>query len=77
MTKKDAPVLGLTADDFLVTDNGVRQSVAVLDRSSTPTTAVLALDISASVSGDRLARLRAAAETFLHAMAARDEAALV
>jgi VWFA-related protein len=77
VTKKDAPVLGLTAEDFVVTDDGVRQHVEVLDRSSTPTTAVLALDVSASVTGDRLARLRAAAETFLRTMAPRDEAALV
>jgi VWFA-related protein len=77
VTRKDAPVLGLTANDFVLTDNGVRQRVAVLDRDSIPTTAVLVLDASASVAGERLAHLRAAARTFLRGMAPRDEAALV
>src|SRR4030095_4970273 len=77
VTRKDAPVLGLTADDFVVTDNRVRQRVAVVDRDLLPTTAVLALDVSASVAGERLAQLRAAAAAFLRGMAPRDESALV
>lgn len=77
VTKKDAPVTGLTAEDFLVTDNGIRQRVQVVDREATPTTAILALDLSASVAGEPLARLRAAAGAFLRGMDARDEAALV
>ena len=77
VTRKDAPVLGLTADDFVVTDNGVRQRVALADRDSTPTTAVLALDLSASVAGERLAQLRAAAAAFLRGMSPRDLAGLV
>jgi VWFA-related protein len=77
VTKRDAPVLGLSADDFVVTDNGIRQRVALVDRESVPTTAVLALDVSLSVAGEKLARLRAAAWAFLRGMAERDEAALV
>lgn len=77
VTRKDAPVLGLSADDFVLTDNGVRQYVEIVDRESVPTTAVLALDVSTSVAGERLARLRAAAGSFLRGMSGRDEAALV
>jgi len=77
VTRKDAPVSGLTAEDFVVTDNGVRQRVELVDRQSTPTLAVLLLDASASVAGERLAHLRAAAGAFVRALGARDEAALV
>jgi VWFA-related protein len=77
VSKKDAPVLGLLAKDFVVTDNGVRQRVDVVDRKLTPTTAVLALDVSASVAGNKLDRLRAAARSFLAHLKQRDEAALL
>jgi VWFA-related protein len=77
VTKKGAPVPGLTGDDFVLTDNGVRQRVTVVDRSSLPTTAVLVLDVSGSVAGEHMARLQAAAGTFLRGMAERDQAALV
>jgi VWFA-related protein len=77
VTKKDAPVLGLAADDFVVMDNGVRQRVSLVDRESIPTTAVLAFDVSLSVAGEKLAALRAAAWAFLRGMSERDEAALV
>jgi VWFA-related protein len=77
VTRKDAPVAGLTAEDFLLTDNGIRQRVEVLDREAAPTTAILALDLSASVAGEPLVRLRAAAGAFLRGMHAGDEAALL
>ncbi len=77
VTRKDAPVRDLVAEDFVVTDNGVRQRVTLVDRESTLTTAILALDLSASVDGAPLVGLRAAADAFLQRMAPRDEAALV
>ncbi len=77
VTRADVPVLGLGAEDFVVTDNDVRQRVEVVDRESIPTTAILALDASTSVMGERLVKLRAAAGAFLRGMAARDEAALL
>ena len=77
VSRRGAPVPGLTAADFVVTDNGVRQHVEIVDRDSIPTTAVLALDVSTSVAGKPLAQLRAAAWAFLRGMAVRDEAALV
>ncbi len=77
VTEKGVPVLGLGAEDFVLTDNGVRQHVEVVDRGNIPTTAVLALDTSGSVAGEKLDRLRAAAQAFLAQLRPRDEAALV
>lgn len=77
VTRRGTPVRGLRAEDFVVKDNGVRQHVELVDRGKTPTTVVLALDRSASVSGRKLASLRAAARAFLGELRPRDEAALV
>jgi VWFA-related protein len=77
VTRRGAPLLGLRAEDFVVKDNGVPQRVEVVDRETIPTTAVLALDRSASVSGEKLALLRAAARACLTELRAQDEAALL
>lgn len=77
VTKKDAPVSGLEAGDFRVEDNGVAQRVEVVDHKLVPTTAVLALDASASVAGGNLVHLKEAARAFLAGLGERDEAALV
>lgn len=77
VTKKDAPVSGLQAGDFRVEDNGVGQQVEVVARELVPTTAVLALDTSASVVGGKLVHLKEAARAFLAGLGERDEAALV
>ena len=77
VTKKDAPVAGLEASDFRVEDNGVAQRVELVDRNLVPTTAVLALDTSASVTGGNLVHLQQAARAFLAGLGERDEAALV
>ena len=77
VTKGDAPVSGLEAGDFRVEDNGVAQRVEVVDRRLVPTTAVLALDTSASVAGGKLVHLKEAARAFLAGLGEDDEAALV
>jgi VWFA-related protein len=76
-TKKDAPVSGLESRDFRVKDNGVEQRVEVVERALVPTTAVLALDTSASVAGGKLVHLKEAGRVFLAGLGERDEAALV
>ena len=49
-----APVPGLTADDFVVTEDGKPQKIAVFEKeSSTPLSIVLAMDASESVLSDR------------------------
>jgi VWFA-related protein len=77
LTRKGTPLRGLGAEDFVVKDNGVLQHVEVVDRETTPTTLVLALDRSASVSGRKLELLRAAARAFLEGLRPPDEAALL
>lgn len=52
------PVTGLTAADFELTDNGVRQQIATLSFEQLPIDVTLLLDVSSSVQGSRLERLK-------------------
>lgn len=70
------PVGGLTAPDFELRDNGVVQTLDVLEASGVPINAVLALDISASTAGARHAELVAASQAFLDGLQPADRAAL-
>jgi VWFA-related protein len=70
------PVAGLTAPDFELRDNGVLQTINVIDGSDVPVNAVLALDTSASIAGKRQADLTAASQAFLDGLQAADRAAL-
>jgi Ca-activated chloride channel homolog len=70
------PVGGLTAADFELRDNGVVQTINVVDASDVPVNAVLALDTSASTSGKRQTDLIAASQAFLDGLKAADRAAL-
>jgi VWFA-related protein len=77
VTRRGAPVTGLTERDFVVKDNGVAQAVRVVEREEAPVTAVLVLDCSSSVAGRKLEFLKAAASSFVRGLHPRDEAALV
>jgi hypothetical protein len=55
VTQGNRPVAGLTAGDFDVTDNGVRQKVTSVTRETTPIDVTFVVDTSESVS-DLLAR---------------------
>lgn len=70
------PVPNLTADNFIVTDNGVRQEVtsATVDL---PLRVSLVLDVSSSVSGERLAALVRASNGLVRALKPEDQASLV
>src|SRR5688500_11279307 len=46
---KGQPVEGLTAESFLIYDNGVRQQITSFNRRRTPANIVLLLDASTSV----------------------------
>jgi VWFA-related protein len=64
VTEDGAPVHGLTAANFDVRDNGVRQSVRIVDLDTIALSAVLVFDVSGSVAGRRLEDLRRAARAF-------------
>ena len=77
VTRRGAPVAGLSDGDFVVKDNGVAQRARVVEREEAPLTAVLVLDCSSSVAGRKLEFLKAAAAGFVRGLHPRDEAALV
>jgi VWFA-related protein len=70
------PVAGLTAQDFELRDNGVAQSVALVDSADVPINVVLALDTSASIAGKRQTDLVAASQAILDGLKPADRAAL-
>ena len=71
------PVAGLTPADFVVTDNGAAQTVRVRALAREPIDVAIALDVSGSVAGSRLARLRAGALALVGALAPTDRATLL
>lgn len=77
VTNRGKPVLGLTAADFEISDNGVRQQVDLVSSDEIPIIATMALDISASLDGPRLDQLRTAGSALLRALKSDDQSALV
>jgi hypothetical protein len=70
-------VNGLGPDDFEIRDEGVPQTVDLVHFQQLPLHIVLALDLSYSVSGERLDDLRGASHTLLDALTAKDHASLL
>ena len=77
VTENGQPVRGLTPADFEVFDNGVRQTLDLVSTEQMPLTVVLAVDVSASLTGERLDSLRDAGNGLLDALKKGDQAALV
>ena len=77
VTDAHGPVRGLGAGDFEVRDNGVLQQVDLVSFDQIPLNVVLTLDMSASVAGNRLDRLRSAGEAILRDLKPGDQGALV
>jgi VWFA-related protein len=77
VTEGGQPVRGLGAADFEIRDNGVLQQIDLVSFEQIPLNVVLALDMSDSVSGDRLERLLAAGAAILGGLQKNDQAALV
>ena len=71
------PILGLRPDDFELFDNDVRQHVDLVSFEQIPLNVILALDVSASLSGDRLELLLDAGRAVLDGLGKDDQAALV
>ena len=77
VTRDGAPVRGLTAGDFEILDNGVRQEVQLVAAEEIPIDLVLALDMSGSVTGERLQHLRNASQVALKGLTKADRCALL
>jgi Ca-activated chloride channel family protein len=77
VTDEGHPVLGLQPQDFEIFDNGVAQKVDLASFEKIPLNVILALDMSASLEGDRLEHLRKAGEVLLDGLNATDRAALL
>lgn len=77
VTADGKPLAGLGPGDFEIIDNGVRQQVDLVSFEQLPLNIVLALDVSESVSGERLAHLTAASRAILDRLQRGDQAALV
>ena len=71
------PMRGLTAADFSIRDNGVPQQVEVISFGETSLNVGLAFDLSDSVAGDPLDRLRAASQALITELLPADRVALV
>jgi Ca-activated chloride channel family protein len=68
--------LTLAQDAFKVLDDGQRQSLVTFERGDAPLTAMVLLDTSDSMRGDRLATALAGADVFLYGLRPLDEARL-
>lgn len=72
VTERGRPVLGLSAADFEVRDNGVRQTVEFVSFEKIPLRVMMALDLSGSVTVEGLDHLRSAGEALLDALTPDD-----
>lgn len=70
------PVGGLAAPDFELRDNGVPQSIQLVEAADVPLNVVLTLDTSGSTSGARQADLVAASDALLDGLKSGDRVAL-
>ena len=70
-------VEGLTAADFEVKDNGVRQRLKSVSFEEVPLDILFVLDVSRSVRGTKLMALRDAASALLDELDSADRVALV
>lgn len=77
VTRGGATVAGLTADNFVVTDNGVVQDVKATLLAAEPIRLTLVLDVSKSVSGTRLASLVKGSRAIVRALRPDDQISLV
>jgi Ca-activated chloride channel family protein len=77
VTRGQARALDLGEGDFKIFDNGKRQEIITFGRGELPLTAVLLLDTSESMQGDRIKYARSGAASFLNGLKDVDEAAVV
>jgi VWFA-related protein len=77
ISKNGQPVADLEGREFVVLDNGDRQEIDIVDPQTVHWSVLLLLDTSASVTGEKLEHLRAAAHAFVDGLSIDDEAGLM
>jgi len=77
VTRGGKTVAGLTAENFVVTDNGVVQDVKATLLAAEPLRLTLVLDVSKSVSGTRLASLIKGSRVMVQALRPDDQVSLI
>ena len=77
VTDGNRPVAGLTAEDFELRDNGVRQRIEAIDFGGVPLSVMFALDTSVSVWGQPLQHLKEAASAVVSLLTPNDRAAVL
>jgi VWFA-related protein len=77
VTRGSSPVRGLAAADFELRDDGVVQDLEPIQEEQTPVNAVLVLDASGSVGGQKLSLLLAAGSAFLDGLRSGEHGALL
>jgi VWFA-related protein len=77
VVRRGVPVVGLTARDFVLTDNGISQDVESVTLERVPLSVTLVLDTSQSVAGGRLGHLIDAGAGLMTALRTGDRAALI
>jgi VWFA-related protein len=77
VTRGNTPVPDLRAEDFEVRDSGQRQKVALVSLESTPVDLLMALDVSASLTGPQLEQLKGAARAAVAALRPIDRGQLL
>jgi len=73
----DSQTTGLRQGDFTVLDDGKEQTIKTFASGETPLAAVVLLDASLSMAGERLKAALGGAKTFFRAMAPLDEGRLI
>lgn len=71
------PIGGLTAADFVLTDNGVLQEISRIDTEELPLHLLVVLDTSASISGAKRDRVIEAGRAVVDAIDAKDRVSVV
>ncbi len=77
VTRGDSAVAGLTPDDFIVTDDGIRQRIDTVTVARAPLSVTLVLDTSESVAGERLNALINASEQVVNELRTSDYVSLI
>ncbi len=70
-------VLNLDRTQFTILDDGDRQEIVTFEKGQVPLTAILLIDVSESMQGDRLDAAMAGARAFIEDMKELDEAMLI